>query len=167
MAFKRIKPEEITGNPFQMINDQWMLITGGDATAFNSMTASWGALGIQWSKPVAHCLVRPTRYTYPLMNDGAYYTLSFYGEEYRDQLMYFGTISGRDEDKAKGSGFTPKVLDCGAVCYEEANLVIACKKIYTYEIQPERFLDPGIEENYPLKDYHRVYVGEIVEVWTK
>jgi len=164
MSFKRIKPQDIEGNPFSMIGEEWMLITGGNADGFNSMTASWGALGVQWEKPVAHCLVRPTRHTYKFIDQCDYYTLSFYDSKYADKLSYFGTVSGRDEDKVKGSGFTPKILDCGAACYEEANLILVCKKLYYHDINPAAFKVPEIEDNYPKKDYHRVYVGEIVEV---
>jgi hypothetical protein len=28
-------------------------------------------------------------------------------------------------------------------------------------------VDKGIEENYSIKDYHRIYIGEIVEVLKK
>ena len=167
MEFKKIKPQEIKGNPFEMIGKQWMLITGGNGDGFNSMTASWGALGVLWEKPVTHCFVRPTRHTYNFMESSEYYTLSFYDEKYRDKLTYFGTVSGRDEDKVKGSGLTPKVLDCGAVCYEEASLVIVCRKIYDYDFDPAKFLDPTTEKNYPNKDYHRAYIGEVVEVLEK
>jgi len=167
MEFKKILPEDIQGNIFDMINKKWMLITAGDSEGFNTMTASWGGAGILWSLPVSMCFVRPTRYTYEFMEKGEYYTLSFYGEEYRKQLNLCGTKSGRDIDKVKETGFTPRFADCGAVYFDEAELVLVCKKLYYNDLDPKLFLDPGIEKHYPIKDYHREYIGEIIEVLKK
>ena len=50
----------------------------------------------------------------------------------------------------------------GFVYFAEARLVLTCRKIYFQDIGPERFLDPAIESMYPQKDYHRMYIGEIV-----
>jgi hypothetical protein len=43
-------------------------------------------------------------------------------------------------------------------------LIIECKKIYWDDFKPENFLDGSIEENYPQKDYHRFFFGEITEI---
>ncbi len=51
----------------------------------------------------------------------------------------------------------------GAVYFEEARLVLECRKLYFQDLDPEHFLDRGLESNYPHKDYHRMYVGEITE----
>ena len=50
-------------NPFTKIGKEWMLITAGDETKSNTMTASWGGLGIMWNKKVATAYIRPQRYT--------------------------------------------------------------------------------------------------------
>jgi flavin reductase (DIM6/NTAB) family NADH-FMN oxidoreductase RutF len=63
-------------------------------------------------------------------------------------------------DKIAQTGLTP-VFDNGAVYFGEARLVMVCRKLYTQDIIPGNFLDPGIEKFYPKKDYHRMYVGEI------
>jgi len=44
--YKRITPSEIKGNPFSLIGDEWMLITAGNIENYNTMTASWGGLGV-------------------------------------------------------------------------------------------------------------------------
>lgn len=49
-----------------------------------------------------------------------------------------------------------------APCYAEAELVLECRKIYWSDLDPKHFLDASIENNYPRKDYHRLYLGEIV-----
>jgi flavin reductase (DIM6/NTAB) family NADH-FMN oxidoreductase RutF len=167
MEFTKISPEEINENTFKLIGKDWMLITAGNAESFNTMTASWGGLGVLWGKKVSFCFVRPGRHTFGFMESGDYYTLSIYGEEYRKQLMFCGRNSGRDVDKVKETGFTPAFADCGAPYFDEANLVLVCKKIYADDFKPELFIDKSIEKEYPEKDYHRMYIGEIVEVLKK
>ncbi len=167
MAFSKISPKEIEGSIFEMVGDKWMLITGGDVKGFNTMTASWGGAGILWGKPVSFCFVRPQRHTRAFMDKGEYYTLSFYGEEYRKQLNICGSKSGRDVDKVSLCGFTPDFASCGAVYFGEAELVLVCKKIYFDDLKSENFLAPEIAGMYKEKDYHRMYIGEIVEVLKK
>jgi len=167
MGFHKISPNDITGNIFDMVGNKWMLITAGNEEKLNTMTASWGTAGVLWGKPVTFCFVRPNRYTYGFMEAGEYYTLSFYGEKQRDALRLCGTKSGRDMDKVAAAGLTPAFADCGAPYFEEAELVLVCRKIYIDDFKPELFCDPEIERNYPGKDYHRIYVGEILEVLEK
>ena len=56
MAFKEIAIDELSFNPFDKIAKQWMLITAGNKEGSNTMTASWGGLGIMWGKKVAFVL---------------------------------------------------------------------------------------------------------------
>lgn len=165
--FKKIGVKEMKGNIFDLVGDKWMLITGGDESGFNTMTASWGGVGILWQKAVSFSFVRPQRYTRKFMDYGKYYTLSFYPEKYRDMLYLCGSKSGRDINKVKESCLTPVYADCGAVYFEEAELVLVCKKIYFDDFEPENFLTPEIAGVYENKDYHRMYVGEIIEVLEK
>ena len=59
--FSRIDPKELDQNVFSMIGEQWMLVTAGTAERCNTMTASWGGLGVLWGKPVATVYIRPQR----------------------------------------------------------------------------------------------------------
>ena len=43
--------------------------------------------------------------------------------------------------------------------------VLECRKIYWDDMEPEHFLDEDIEKKYPKKDYHRIYFGEILEIF--
>ena len=160
MKFRETGPELLADNPFRLIGTDWMLITAGSPDAFNTMTASWGGLGVLWERKVAFCFIRPTRHTYGFIERAGGFTLSFFGEQYRSALQFCGTHSGRDTDKVSGAGLTP-VRDRGAVYFDEARLVLVCRKLYFQDIGPERFLDPSIGKMYPQKDYHRMYVGEI------
>jgi len=166
MGFKETAPELLTDNPFKLIGKDWMLITAGTPGSFNTMTASWGGLGVLWERKVAFCFIRPTRYTYEFIERSDTFTLSFFEEHHRKALSYCGSHSGRDTDKIKGAGLTP-VKEGGFVYFDEARLVLACRKLYFQDISPGRFLDEKIDDMYPQKDYHRMYVGEIVKCLRK
>ena len=150
----------------KMIKDDWALLTAGDKEKFNTMTVSWGAAGELWGKDVAIVFVRPQRYTYEFMEKSDTFTLSFFGGEYKKELALCGSKSGRDTDKVAECGFNPIAVD-GSIGFEEADTVIACKKIAFQDMDPAGFLADEINNNYANKDYHRIYVGEILGVYKK
>ena len=166
--FAEIKPEQITDNTFKLIGKDWMLITAGSPESYNTMTASWGGLGVLWNKDVCFCFVRPSRYTYDFMEKADSFTLSFFDEQYREALKLCGTKSGRDIDKAAATGLTPiSGITAGTTCFSEASIVVECRKIYFQDLIPENFLDPSIEDSYNGSDYHRMYIGEIAKIRIK
>jgi flavin reductase (DIM6/NTAB) family NADH-FMN oxidoreductase RutF len=168
--FKLIKPGTIPDNPFKLIDEDWMLITAGQGEShktFNTMTASWGGLGILWNKPVSFCFVRPTRYTYEFMERNKQYTLSFFDKAFKEALNVCGTFSGRDTDKVAKAGLTSFEIQPHAVTFREARLVLVCQKLYFQDLDPGHFLDPTLEKNYPQKDYHRMYIGEVTEAYVR
>ena len=165
--FIEIDPSEIKGNVFDRIGKEWMLITAGKPEKFNTMTASWGGVGVLWNTNVTFSFVRPSRYTYTFMEQEKYYTLSFFGADCRRALQFCGSKSGRDVDKAAATGLTP-VFDEQAPYFSQAKLVLVCRKIYRSEMKPEGLLDPADDARwYPEKDYHTLYVGEIVKVLSR
>lgn len=163
--FKTISPYEMEGNPFQMIDKQWMLVTAGNEESANTMTASWGGLGYLWRKPVSFVFIRPTRYTYEFTEREDCYSLCFFSEEYRDALKLCGTVSGRDRDKIAECNLTLR-YDAEAPYFDEAETVIICRKMAAQDIDPACFIDPAVEDCYH-NDYHRVYTGEILRVMTR
>ena len=165
--FEKIDPKALDQNVFSLIGDQWMLITAGTEDKCNTMTASWGGLGVLWGKPVATVYIRPQRYTLEFVEREDTFTLCFFGEEYRKALALCGSKSGRDMDKVKECGFTVATAE-GAPYFEEADLVLVCKKSYWQDMDPTHFLDGEIDSKwYPEKDYHRIFIGEILEVLRK
>ena len=163
---REINVREIKENPVSLINDGWGLLTAGDGNGYNTMTVSWGAIGELWNRDVAIVFVRPQRYTKEFMDNSEYFTLSFYDEEYRKALQLCGTKSGRDVNKAEATGLTP-AYTCGTTYFEQAKLVLVCRKIACQDMNPKGFIDKSIDENYKNGDYHTTYVGEIVKVLEK
>jgi len=159
---KQISPYDLTDNVFKLIDKDWMLVTAGTKKGFNTMTASWGHLGVIWNLPVAIAYIRPQRYTFGFANEHPFYTLSFFGEEQREALKICGTKSGRDCDKMKETGLTPLETKAGNIYFGEARLVLECRKIYQDDLKKENFLIPEIvAKNYPKNDFHRFFMGEI------
>lgn len=161
--FVELDPLELQDNMFRRIGREWMLITAGKPEKFNTMTASWGGVGVLWNTNVTFSFVRPSRYTYGFMEKEKYYTLSFFGADCRRALQFCGSKSGRDVDKVAETGLTP-VFDAPAPYFAEAELVLVCRKLYTQDLDTERLLDPVLMANYKDGDVHRMYVGEITKV---
>ncbi len=162
--FKEISPKEIDGNLIKMIADEWMLITAGNEEKYNMMTASWGFAGEIWGNDSVMALVRPQRYTMEFINNSDYFTLSFYGDE-KGLHKVCGSKSGRDVDKTALTGLTPVFSD-NTVYFDEARLVLVCKKQYVGKLSPEDFIDKE-----PLKwyndDFHYMIIGKIEKVLVK
>lgn len=164
---EKIKPEDLSINPFTLIGKEWMLISAGTEQKYNMMTASWGSLGVFWGKNVASVYIRPQRYTLEFVNEQEYYALNFFEDSYKKALAYCGAHSGRDVDKAKESGLTP-AFDAKAPYFQEAKLVLICRKLHCQKLDPAGFIDPALDGQwYPEKDYHHIFQGEIVEVLQK
>lgn len=164
---RKIDLKALDKNVFSAIADQWMLITAGTADRCNTMTASWGGLGVIWNIPSATCYIRPQRYTKEFVDREDYFTLSFFGEEHRKSLQLCGSRSGREIDKVKECGFTVKAAECGAPYFEEAELVLVCRKWFVQPMDPDNMPQEIKDKFYPQKDYHVMYIGEIVEVLVK
>ncbi|MHC1720436.1 MAG: flavin reductase family protein [Clostridiaceae bacterium] len=161
--FKEININEIGENAFNLIGKDWMLVTAEKEGRVNTMTASWGGLGVIWSRNVAYVVIRPQRYTKEFIDASDTLSLSFYDEAYRSKLNYLGTVSGRDEEKIAKAGLTKSVCD-DVPYFDEARLVLICRKLYAQEYKPEYFIDKSLDEKYyPDKDYHTMYIVEIVK----
>ena len=165
MKFKKVKREDLRLNPITMFADDWPLLTAGNKkNGYNTMTIAWGHIGAIWNKPTMVVYVRPQRYTKEFMDCNELFTVSVLSSEYKEALTYLGTTSGRDEDKVAKVGITP-VFDDDATYFEEAKMVFICRIIYEDPIIEYGFLKESfVYQMYPEKDFHAMYIGEIVEI---
>ena len=167
-TWQEIKPQEIDVNAVKMFADDWMLLSAGKDTSMNMMTIAWGGLGELWGKPVVTIYVSTDRYTYKFLEENEYFTVTAFPEQYRDKLQYLGSVSGRDEDKVKGSGLTPEFTKLGNPIYKEANLAIECKKLYAEPLNKDLMpLEQRQWYDEKKQGVHVMYIGEIVNVWKK
>ena len=167
MVLQEITLNEVTLDPFRTYRDQWALLTAGVPGNFNTMTISWGSYGELWARPTVTVYVRHSRYTYDFTEREDRFTVSFFGDGCRKILSRLGTLSGRDIDKMSDSGLTPCELD-GSMAFEEAELVLVCRKLYAHDIIPEEFTDSAVDRQiYADHDYHRAYIAEIEHLYVK
>lgn len=162
--YKIITADQFRKNPFQLIGKDWMLITAGNKEKANTMTASWGGLGVMYGKNVAFIVIRPQRYTKEFVDREATFSLSFFDKEYRKVLNYLGTVSGREEDKIGNSGLTLVDYE-GTPYFDEANHVLICKKLFCQPLNIENLLDEKLVRTwYSGGDYHTLYIAEITKI---
>lgn len=163
--FKEIPATELAGNPFKLIGEDWLLIAAGTKEKFNMMTASWGGLGVMWNKNVAFIVIRPTRFTKEFIDAGTHFSLSLFGGDFKKELTFCGRNSGRDVNKLEKTGFTAAFDQ--APYFEEAKAVLICKKLFAQPYEEASILDKAVFKEYPLKDYHTLYIAEIEKVLVK
>ena len=167
MAFKQIAPENFVVSPFQLIGKEWMLIAAEKAGKVNAMTAAWGGLGVMWRKDVAFMVIRPSRFTKEFVDAAPVFSLNFFDVAHHSKLEYFGSVSGRDEDKVAKTGLHV-AREADAPYFAEANRVLVCRKLYAQTYEPGCFVDAACDtDNYPKKDYHTLYVGEVIRIFVR
>jgi len=164
MTLQHISIEHLTFRAYDIWMNRWLLLMSGDFSAgrFNAMTVGWGSMGAMWNKPFVQVVVRPIRYTYEFMERYDTFTLNVLPETYRPALKLLGKKSGRSGDKISEAGLTPMASNAvAAPCFQEAELILECRKMYWDDLDSAHFLDAEIPSHYPKRDYHRMYFGEI------
>lgn len=160
---KKINLSELN---FSNLIKKGALLTAGTIDDCNAMTIGWASFGYIWRKEFVSCYVKPNRYTYKYMEDNDFFTISFFDDCYSDLLNYFGTVSGRDEDKIKKSGLSIFSQDNG-LFYKESKITILCRKMYYQDLDKKVIEDSIISKYYEKESPHRVYYGEVVSVYQK
>jgi len=163
-TFKELSPESFDQSPFRIIGNEWMLVTARKDGKVNTMTASWGGLGVMWAKNVSFVVIRPQRYTKEFIDSSDMFSLSFFDNSFKKQLSYLGTVSGRDEDKITKAQLTLRHED-NVPCFDEAKVIILCKKLYAQDFKPECFIDTELDSKfYPDSDHHTLYISEVTKI---
>ena len=151
-------------NPFKKIGTEWCAITAEADGKVNSMTASWGGVGVMWGKNVATIYIRDTRYTKELIDHSDTFSLSFFDDSYKRALGFLGKVSGRDEDKLAGARMTVN-YHMNVPFVDEGNFIILCRKMSATRITEDSFIDPTIKEKwYQDGNMHTMYIGEIIDI---
>ena len=165
MKHKEIDIHSFCTNSIDIWFNKWFLLTAGDFENANSMTISWGTFGGLWERPVVQVFARPIRYTYEFLNNYGTFTICAFPDKYKNDLQILGNQSGRDSNKVSETNLHfIKSSKIPAPAFQEAELIIECRKLYWQDLDPHKFLDVSIEQNYPKKDYHRMFIGEILAI---
>lgn len=163
---KKIDYTRLELNPFSSIGEDDFLLTSGTKDSWNTMTAGWGGFGYMWNRPAVFVFVRESRYTLEFLDRNEMFSMSFFppDEKFRHVLSTAGTKSGRTFDKMGMLGLTPVEAD-GTIVFEQANLMLTCRKAARIPVGKETFIDSGIMNNYPQGDWHYCFVGFIESIF--
>ncbi len=153
--------------------EKGVLVTTKADGQVNTMTISWGTLGIQWGKPIFTVFVRQSRHTKTLLDKNGAFTINVpYGPCDKNILGFCGTKSGRDVDKFAQLHLTQEpgeTVDVPGIC--ELALTLECKVIYKQEQDPGAINEENTEKYYPKNpqfpqgDYHTAYYGQILDAY--
>jgi flavin reductase (DIM6/NTAB) family NADH-FMN oxidoreductase RutF len=170
--FTPVAPRDITGNVFRFVGEDFTVITAGTMQDYNSMTASYGGWGILFNVPSTWCFLRANRYTLEFIRREKKYTMVYFDETYRDQVMLFGSSSGRDGDKMKRHALRAVETPGGSIAYAEARLVIECELTGITTVSPDDYLaEEGrkfVEDAFTeVKEYHKLVFGKITGAWVR
>ena len=149
-----------------------VLLTTKAEGKVNTMTIGWGALCIEWGKPVFIAYIRESRYTKSLLDKNPEFTVNIpSGDLDKSILGICGSRSGRDTDKIKQLDLTlEEPLTVGVPAVRQLPLTLECKVIYR-QAQDPKAIDPQCNERYYAKgtpnegDYHIAYYGEITAAY--
>jgi len=163
---KRIGIFDIFHETLDKLDGEGVLLIAGDPP--NPMTIGWGTIGIIWHMPILTVYVRPTRYTFRLMEESSDFTVCLLREQFEEKLAFCGTNSGRDMDKIKKSGLTLKKGILVKTPYvAESSFHYECRIVHKHRLDPSVLYPEIITRYYPLKDFHMVYYGQILGLYKR
>jgi len=171
--FNAIEAKDIPEDVFTLIGKDFAVLTAGKPAHYNSMVAGWGGWGILFSKPTTFLMMRSNRYTLELMRKEQSYTMAFFDDEYKNDVMEFGKQSGRDSDeKMRNTRLTAVETPTGNMAFKEAKLIIECKLVQVTTVSPDDFYTDEskkfvVDAQAETKDYHKSVFGEITNVWAR
>lgn len=173
---KKINVWEYAGDIMNALQ-KGVLLTTKSGEQLNTMTISWGTLGIEWGKPIFTVFVRENRFTRTLLEENPEFTINVpYGAFDKKILGICGTKTGKTTDKIKLAGLTPEAPETISVpAIKELPLTLECRIIYKQAQNPNEITEENRLKFYPQDvdssfhsancDYHTAYYGEIVSAY--
>lgn len=142
-----------------------VFVTAGETP--NTMTASWGGVGVMWNRPLLAIPVRGSRFTYGKIEESGAFSVSVPAPgRLQKELGFFGTKSGRDLDKYAATGIVPAACrKIGTFVVPGCAMYYECRVLYRMDVKPELLPEGYISSFYHDHDYHTVYYGEILAAY--
>lgn len=171
-TFEAVKPEDVKDSVFTLVGKDRYLLSAGTIPNHNSMTAGWGGFGILFEKPTAWSFLQADRYTLEKIRESKSYTMTFFDEDHKQDVLAMGRISGRNSDKMKETKLTAIQTPGGLPAFSEARLIFEVKLVEISTAYPDDFFTEegrsAIEKGYQkAKEYEKMVFGEIVKVWRR
>lgn len=149
------------------LNGQGVFLTAMAGGKANTMTISWGSVGIYWGKPVITAPVRLSRYTRELIDASGVFTVSIPREGgLSKELTFCGTKSGREVDKFAACSLTARQgRTLPAPVVGEAWMHMECRVVGRMPMSDGSFEQDTGRQLYPDKNFHVLYLGEVVDFY--
>lgn len=169
MSLHSIDLKTLPSELYEVFATRNALLTAGNRESCNTMTIGWCQVGRIWNKLACTVFVRPERYTYQFTEEQEYFTVSILPDDAKETMKVCGTKSGREMDKIKGCGLSVSYGVGDAPFFNEAEMVLVCKKIYVQDMDETCVLEQDLIMPFYGKygNWHRIYVGQIVEAYMK
>ncbi|MFC1522678.1 flavin reductase family protein [Elusimicrobiota bacterium] len=132
----------------------------------NAMTIGWSMIGPVWSQPMLAVLVRPSRYTYKLIEKTGHFSVNVPINKLKKELALCGTKSGRDTDKITtcnlkvGRG---KVK--GISILKDCDLAYECEIVHKTKVLKQTLAEDLRKRYYPKGNFHIIYFGRILHAY--
>ena len=170
--FTAIDAAAIDESVFKLVGQDYTVITSGTADKYNSMVAGWGGFGVLFEKPTTWCMLRANRYTLELIRERGTYTMAYFDDNFKEQIMAFGMSSGRDGDKMAKTTLTAVQTPAGNPAWKEAKLILECRLTELTTVSPDDFTDQSSKDFVTgafdeAGEYHKLVFGEITAVWRR
>ena len=167
MPLHTVDPKTLAPEVFRVFGANNALLTAGDRNGCNTMTIGWCGLGRMWNLSACTVYVRPERYTYEFMESHDYFTVSVLPESEKETMVLCGTKTGRDTDKFAACGLTVAYGAGDAPYIAQSEWVLVCRKLYAQDLKADCLTDRRPETFYQGDGWHRMYIGEVVEAYTR
>lgn len=152
-----------TGIAMKELTEHGAFFSVSGKNGINTMVISWGFIGMIWNKPCFIALVRPQRHTKKMLDGADSFTVSIpFGVDMKKELLVCGSKSGADIDKSKTVEFV-KAKTVSSPLVKGCSVFYECRLLFSQPIDG-KFMPADIcGKFYKEKDFHIIYVGEIVE----
>ncbi len=170
--FTAVPDAEIMDYIYKYVGRGNTVLTSGNSSDYNSMVAGWGGPGTMLGQPVTWCFLRANRYTLEYIRKEQKYTMSYFSQQYTDQVLFLGSKTGKGTEKMKESTLTAVATPTGQMSYKEAEIIIECDLSEITSVTPDDFYtqagkDFVLEGFADAKDYHKMVFGGVTKVWIK
>jgi len=169
MAKREVDYRTVLERTVRVMGEMGLLLAAQDSKGKpNAMAIGWGTPGIIWGKPIFVVYVRPSRYTYRLIEQTNAFTVNVPTPKLQEAVSFCGSVSGREHDKFKEMGLTAVAAKhVPAPLIEECPIQFECVVVHKNDVIPKELTEEIQAGAYPKGDFHRCYFGEILACYAK
>ncbi|MDO4940538.1 MAG: flavin reductase [Erysipelotrichaceae bacterium] len=148
-------------DPLSIGNDPAIVMVS-DGNETNGMTIGWAGFGVLWKKLMATVYIHKLRYSKHIFDNAKYFAICFMKPEHKEIVKYFGTASGKNENKIERCGL--EIINDTAPYFKDSRVAVICRKMGQSDFDINH-VDEGVEAWYQKDGVHSQYYGEIVKVY--